>query len=73
MTIDQSATFLVGSMLTVLGFIIVFAGIIVVNNLLARYWKPVKLWTFESYPPSIRFQEPEINTNTQKDHDGKSI
>ena len=73
MTIDQASTFLVGSMLTVLGFIIIFVGVIVVNNLLAKYWKPVKLWKFESYPPSVVFQQPEINTYTQKDHNGKSI
>ena len=42
MTLDQAAVFFTGSILTVMGFIVIVAGIIVINNLLHRYWKPVK-------------------------------
>ena len=44
MTIDQGATFFVGSILVMLGFIVVAMGIIAINNLFAKYWKPVN-WT----------------------------
>ena len=39
MTMDQAAVFLAGSVLTVLGFLIVLIGILVGNNLVAKYWK----------------------------------
>jgi hypothetical protein len=42
MNIDQAAIFFTGSILTMMGFIVIVAGIIVINNLLHRYWKPVK-------------------------------
>jgi hypothetical protein len=44
MDIDQASTFFVGSILVMLGFIVVAAGIVVINNLFAKYWKPVN-WT----------------------------
>lgn len=44
MDIDQASTFFVGSILVMLGFIVVAAGIVVINNLFVKYWKPVK-WT----------------------------
>jgi hypothetical protein len=54
MTVEQSATFLVGSILTGLGFIIVFGVIIAINNIFHKYWKPVQIvkW-FDA--PSVRF------------------
>jgi hypothetical protein len=54
MSLEQAATFLTASILTMLGFIIVFAGIIVINNMLAKHWKPVRLFRFLEYP-SPRF------------------
>ena len=54
---DQAAVFLAGSILTALGFIVVFIAIIVINNLLSKYWKPVKLWRFEEYPSRFASQE----------------
>lgn len=44
MDIDQASTFFVGSILVMLGFIVVAAGVVVINNLFAKYWKPVN-WT----------------------------
>ena len=54
MDMDQAAVFLAGSILTMLGFIVVFAGIIVINNLLSKYWKPVQFFKYD-IPPPIRF------------------
>ena len=57
---DQAAVFLAGSILTVLGFIVVVAGAIAINNLLHRYWKPVRIFTPDSWqlnPPQFASQE----------------
>ena len=54
MTMDQAATFLAGSILTGIGFIVVIATILAINNLLHKYWKPVQIikWYEE---PQVRF------------------
>ena len=36
---DQAAVFLAGSILTVMGFLIILAGIVVANNIVHKYWK----------------------------------
>ena len=54
MTIEQSAVFFTASILTVMGFIVICAGIIVVNNLLHKYWKPVQFFKWADHPP-VRF------------------
>jgi hypothetical protein len=61
MDMDQAATFLAGSVLTMIGFVVVIIGIVVINNILYKYWKPMgwfKSWglTLDSAPP--RFAEP---------------
>lgn len=66
---DQAAVFLAGSILTGLGFIAIMASIVVVNNMLAKYWKPVQ-WTIipeaiRSMPPT-RFAEPHELTETKE-------
>jgi hypothetical protein len=51
---------LAGSILTGLAFIVFVITAVVINNIIARYWKPVKLFTPDSWkgfqPP---YQEPE--------------
>lgn len=39
MDMDQAAVFLAGSILTVLGFLVALCGILIANNLVAKYWK----------------------------------
>ena len=58
---DQAAVFLAGSILTALGFIVVIGAIVVVNNLLNKYWKPVRIFTSDSWNlnPPHRFATPE--------------
>ncbi len=36
---DQAAVWLAGSILAVLGFLVVLGGILIANNLVAKYWK----------------------------------
>jgi len=46
MDIDQAATFLVGSILMGDGCIVIASLILFLNNIFARYWKPVKWSVF---------------------------
>jgi hypothetical protein len=39
MDMDQAAVFLAGSILTGLGFIIIIATAVVINNIIHKYWK----------------------------------
>jgi hypothetical protein len=60
---DQAAVFLAGSILTALGFVVVIGAAVVINNLLSKYWKPVRIFTADSWninPPVIVEQEPKI-------------
>lgn len=54
---DQAAVFLAGSILTALGFVVVVAAIVAVNNIISKYWKPVRLFTSDSWNlnPPIRY------------------
>jgi hypothetical protein len=51
MDMDKSMVFLAGSVLIMLGFIVIVAGSIVINNLLHKYWKPVRIFTADSWQP----------------------
>ena len=59
MDMDQAAVFLAGSILTMLGFVVVVIGIVIINNILHKYWKPIN-WSvpgiFREEP--ARFAEP---------------
>jgi hypothetical protein len=46
---DQSAVFLAASILTALGFVVLIAAVVAINNILHRYWKPVKIFTADSW------------------------
>jgi hypothetical protein len=58
---DQAAVFLAGSILTMLGFIVVIAGVVAINNIVHKYWKPVKIFSADSWHvnPPHRFAAPE--------------
>ena len=51
MDIDKSAIFLAGSVLIMLGFVVIVACSIVINNILHKYWKPVRIFTADSWQP----------------------
>ena len=51
MDMDQAAVWLAGSILTMLGMVTVVAGIIAINNMLHKYWKPVRMFTSDSFQP----------------------
>jgi hypothetical protein len=51
MDIDKSAVFLAGSVLIMCGFVVIVAGCAVINNILHKYWKPVRIFTSDSWQP----------------------
>jgi len=55
MDMDQAAVFLAGSILTGLGMIIVAATIVAINNVVAKYWKPVRIFTADSWASTPRY------------------
>jgi len=64
MDMDQSAVFLAGSILTMMGFIVVVAGVVVINNIIHKYWKS---FGWKMFPVALdqpqRFAEPhELDT-----------
>jgi hypothetical protein len=49
MDVDQAATFLAGAILTGAGFCVGGIVIVFLNNLFHKYWKPVKIFTPETW------------------------
>ena len=68
MTMDQATVWLAGSILVMIGFTVIIAGIVLINNMLHKYWKPVRIFTADSWNinPPMRFIDPNIDT-TSKD------
>ena len=62
MDMNQAAVFLAGSILTVLGFLIVLVGVLVGNNLVAKYWKS---WGWKFSPTYWEHQEPRFMTEEE--------
>ena len=76
MDMDQAAVFLAGSILTVMGFLVILGGALIANNLVAKYWKS---WGWSWMPhwahEPQRFATPEEAQKiapTLKEDDGKS-
>lgn len=46
---DQAAVWLAGSILFMLGFIVVITGLVIVNNIVHKYWKPIRVFTTDSW------------------------
>jgi len=59
MDMDQVAVFFAGSVLTALGFLIWVGFVLLVNNLVHKYWKSWG-WDFRIYDPQpVRFATEE--------------
>lgn len=65
MTMDQAAVFLAGSILFAISVIIITAALLVVNNLLHKYWKSFNLYRIVD--PNARFAEPQELESINKD------
>ena len=69
MDMDQAAVFLAGSVLTALGFIVVVIGLVVINNIIARHWRPIRIFTEDSWKVlggPARFAEPHEVEKSQE-------
>ena len=77
MDMDQAAVWLGGSILTMLGFVVVIVGLVIVNNILHAFWKPVRIFTADSFninPPERFASQEELNRiapELSKDHTKK--
>ena len=72
MDMDQAAVFLAGSVLTVLGFLVVLGGVLIANNLVAKYWKSwgwqwMPTWVSEHDHRFISHEEAEKIAPTLKE------
>ncbi len=75
MIAEQMANWLVGSILFALGSIVLVLGLILINNLLHKYWKPITVVFFrnESLYPKMRFTAAEDIVNEPKFESQKDI
>jgi len=57
---DQAAVFLAGSVLTVLGILVIVGGIVIVNNIIHKYWKKLDWNVLPAvwHQPPPRFIDP---------------
>jgi hypothetical protein len=69
MDMDQAAVFLAGSVLIMMGFVVIVIGVVAINNVIHRYWKPVRFFTEDSFKlgnSHARFAEPHELDKSQE-------
>lgn len=74
MDMDQAAVWLAGSILFALGAVVIVAGLIAINNLMHKYWKPVRMFTPDSwqfYPPAKFVDPQDLKEPTHEGHQEK--
>jgi hypothetical protein len=64
MNLEQAAIFLTGSILTMLGFVVIVIGAVAINNILHRYWRPVRFFYYDERPMP-RFVDEETVKETK--------
>jgi len=64
MDLAQASIFFTGSILTMLGFVVIVIGAVVINNILHRYWRPVKFFYYDERPMP-RFVDEETVKDTK--------
>jgi hypothetical protein len=70
MNVENAAVFLANSILVGAGFCIVFIVVIFINNLLHKYWKPVRIFSADSWhinPPQRFATDDEIQKMKDKE------
>jgi len=58
MSMEAAAVFMSASILMTIGVVVIMIGVIIVNNLFDKYWKPVKMFKYEYKPVYYRQDEP---------------
>ena len=67
---NQAATFLGASILIMAGTIVIIAGALAINNILHRYWKPVRIFTPDSWKgfnPPVREEFDRVTPTLSED------
>ena len=74
MDMDVAAVFLAGSILTVMGFLVILAGVIIANNMIHRYWKSFgwKIFPASHYEPARFLTEDEVKQQAAAAEEKKS-
>ena len=67
MDMDQAAVFLAGSILTMLGFVVVVGGVVIINNLIHNFWKPVTIFSRDSWFVNPPYEVNQEVQQTKKD------
>jgi hypothetical protein len=70
MNVENAAVFLANSILIGAGFCIVFIVIIFINNLIHKYWKPVRIFSADSWhinPPPNFVTDEELQRMKDRD------
>lgn len=59
MDVESGSIFLTMSILLTLGFVVIGLGVLLLNNMFVRYWKPMTWFKFVEYPPGTgaRYEE----------------
>jgi hypothetical protein len=59
MDVESGSIFLTMSILLTLGFVVIGLGVLFLNNMFVRYWKPMTWFKFVEYPPGTgaRYEE----------------
>lgn len=69
MDMDQAAVFLAGTILMSLAVVVIAITAVVINHIIGRYWKPVRVFTADSWQGfggHTRFAEPHEIEKTQE-------
>lgn len=70
MDVVVASHILAGSILTGLAFIVFVITLVIINNIIAKYWKPIKLFTQDSWsgfnPPIVEKTDPVIEIKEEK-------
>jgi hypothetical protein len=74
MDLDSYLTFTIASLLISIGVLFLSATLIILNNVFHKFWKPVKLFTPDSWKgfhPPLYAQEPVMTTDIDKSKEPK--
>ena len=69
MDVETAATVLAGSILTGMALIVAIITVVIINNIVSKYWKPIKFIRFDDRPArfmtedELRMALDEINSN----------
>lgn len=63
MDIDQAAAFLAGSILVMIGLVVIVVGIVAINNIVHKHWKS---FGWKVFPDLGRFDEPTEISKTSE-------